>query len=500
MDTHFNITSSFLKVAGGLIIIFSLYILSHITYNVFFHPLRSYPGPKLWAATRLPWCYNQYQGQLHYRLLQLHNKYGHTVRVAPNELSYNSDDAWKSIYGHRKEEMSKDPIFRLHTPTGAQNILVADRETHTRQRRLLSHAFSESALREQEPILQHYSRKLLDQLSRECNKGPLDMVSWLTFASFDLIGHMSFGENFGCLDKGDYVPFVRAITAMASELTLNQMCKYYKIMGIRQFFTPASVMGQRKKHIGTAMQTVQRRIAAGSEHRDFLHYILSANNEKGMSPAEINVNAFSLSIAGSESTATALSGAFFLMLTHAPVYRRLVEEIRSAHMNEDDITLSSIHKLEYLDAVITETLRLYPPVAITLPRCVPSGGETISGSFVPEGTTVGVHHYSTYHSPSNFHLADEFHPERWLRESRDLPPFAGDNKECMQPFSYGPRNCLGKNIARAEMRLLLAKLIWRFDWEMEAGQEGWMAGQKVQGFWQKGALMCRLRLVVRQKY
>lgn len=167
-------------------------------------------------------------------------------------------------------------------------------------------------------------------------------------------------------------------------------------------------------------------------------------------------------------------------------------------MGEDDITLASIHKLEYLDAVITETLRVYPPVAIPLPRCVPSGGETISGSFVPEGTTIGVHHYSTYHSPSNFHLAEEFHPERWLRESRDLPPFVGDNKECMQPFSYGPRECLGKNIARAEMRLLLAKLIWRFDLELEGWREGWMTGQKVQGFWQKGRLICRLSPVVRR--
>jgi cytochrome P450 len=465
-------------------------------YNAFFHPLRQFPGPKLWAATRLPWCYYQYQGRLHYRLLQLHVQYGHTVRVAPNELSYTSDGVWKTVYGHRKVEMGKDPIFRLHTPTGAQNILVADRETHTRQRRLLAHAFSESALREQEPILQLYARKLLDQLSRECKTGPLNMVAWLTFASFDLIGHMSFGENFSCLDKGDYVPFVQAITAMASELTFNQMCRYWGVMGIRQYFTPKGLIGQRVKHIKTAMQTVQRRIETGSEHRDFLHYILSANNEKGMSPAEINVNAFSLSIAGSESTATALSGAAFLMLTHPPVYQRLVKEVRSMHTAEEEITLASTHKLEFLDAVITETLRMYPPVAITLPRCVPAGGETIAGKFVPGGVTVGVHHYSTYHHPNNFCRPGEFLPERWLPGTRDAAPFANDNKDCMQPFSFGPRNCLGKNIARAEMRLLFAKLLFRFDWQLQPGQEQWKE-QKVQGFWQKKPLLCTLMPVKR---
>lgn len=465
-------------------------------YNVFFHPLRRFPGPKLWAASRVPWCYYQYQGRLHYRLLQLHIKYGHTVRVAPNELSYTHEAAWKTIYGHRREEMGKDPIFRLHTPTGAQNILVADRETHARQRRLLAHAFSESALREQEPILQLYARKLLDQLSCECHTGPLNVVAWLTFASFDLIGHMSFGENFGCLDTADYAPFVRAITAMASELTFIQMWKYWGIMGIHEFFKPKRLVSQRVKHVRTAMQTVQRRIEKGSEHRDFLHYILPANDKRAMSPEEINVNAFSLSIAGSESTATALSGTVFLILTQPSIYQRLVEEIRSAHASDEEITLASTHKLEYLNAVITETLRMYPPVAITLPRRVPAGGDVVLDRFVPSGVTVGVHHYSTFHHPDNFYQPEEFLPDRWLPGTRDRPPFANDNKDCMQPFSFGPRNCLGKNIAGAEMRLLLAKLLFRFDWQLERGQEQWME-QKVQGFWQKKPLHCALMPVQR---
>ncbi|KAH7076877.1 benzoate 4-monooxygenase cytochrome P450 [Paraphoma chrysanthemicola] len=471
------------------------YFLGYTIYNLCLSPLRNFPGPRLWAASRLPWCYYQYRGELHYQLLQLHRQYGTTVRVAPTELSYADDEAWKTIYGHRKNEMSKDAIFRLHTPTGAQNILVADRETHTRQRRLLSHAFSEAALREQEPILQLYAEKLVDQLALRCSSGPLDLASWFTFASFDLIGHMCFGENFGCLDKGEYAPFVQAITAMASELTFNQMSKYWGVIGIFQFFTPRGVIGQRMKHIKTAMQTVQRRIKQGSAHRDFLHYILSANDEKGMSAAEINVNAFSLSIAGSESTATALSGAVFFMLTNHSVYQHLVHEIRSAHSKEQDITLASTHKLKYLDAVINETLRMYPPVAITMPRCVPTGGEIINGRFVPQGITVGVHHYSTNHLPDNFHRPNDFLPERWLSGTSDVAPFASDNKDCMQPFSFGPRNCLGKNLARAEIRLLFAKLLYRFDWTIEEGQERWME-QRLQGFWQKKPLYCNLNPAV----
>ena len=95
--------------------------LFHLLYNIFLHPLKRYPGPTLWAATRIPWCWWQYKGRLNQRLLDLHTQYGHTVRIAPNELSFTTDTAWKTIYGQRSVEMGKDPVFRLHTPTGSQS-------------------------------------------------------------------------------------------------------------------------------------------------------------------------------------------------------------------------------------------------------------------------------------------------------------------------------------------------------------------------------------------
>lgn len=444
--------------------------------------------------------------------------------MAPNELSYTDGGAWKEIYGHRRngnaEEMGKDPIFRLHTPTGAQNILTADRDTHTRQRRLLSHAFSEAALREQETVLQLYANKLIDQLTTRCHDSTpavIDMTAWLTFASFDLIGHMSFGENFGCLDSGEYAPFVRQISSMATELSFNQMWRYWGLFSLRQLFTPRRVVGQRMKNIGTAMAAVQRRMDRGSDihHRDFLHYILAglkdgavdgshekhnASSNRGkegkLSRAEINVNAFSLSIAGSESTATALCGALFLLLSHPRVYDTLVKEVRSAHSHDKTITLSSTHGLVYLDAVLSETLRLYPPVAISLPRCVPgspgSKGVPILGSIVPSGTTVGMHPFATYRDPENFSEPTSFIPERWLSTENSTKQ-RQNRGDCFQPFSYGPRNCLGKNIAKAELRLLLCKLLFEFDWALSPGQKDWMEQQKVQGFWQKPSLYCSIQ-------
>lgn len=240
------------------------------------------------------------------------------------------------------------------------------------------------------------------------------------------------------------------------------------------------------------IDTVERRIQRETDRKDFLHYVLAANDEKGLTKKEIYANAFTFSIAGSETTATFLSGCTFLILTHPNVYTKLVEEIRSAYTTESEIKPNNVYDNEYLEAVVMETLRIYPPVATTLPRIVPSGGETIDGSFVPAGTSVNIHQYACNHHPKNFYRPDDFLPERWMPEIRDRPPFSNDKRACVQPFSTGPRNCIGKNLARAEMRFILARLLWKFDLELVNSHERWMDGQVVKGFWNKPPLICKV--------
>ena len=505
--------------AYGIVLLVG-YLAARIIYNVYFHPLRKYPGPTSWAATRIPWCWHQFRGINYLRLLQLHTKYGHVVRIGPNELSYTTDSAWKTIYGHRQPEMGKDPVFSLHTPTGVQNILTADRPTHTRHRRTLAHAFSEKALREQEDILQSYTTALLSGVEVRRHQ-PIDIGAWFMFTTFDLISDLSFGDRVGCLAKGDYDPYVSATPAISKELQYYQMLKYWGVEWAREFFMPTSVAGARQTNMKRAMSTVNDRINRNdsTDRKDFLHYILAANEDKGMSRQEIDVNAFSISTAGSESTATALAGAIFHLLQNPDTYQKLTYEIRAAFPASEAITLSATtaKSLPYLHAVLQETMRLYPPVAVTLPRRVPAeevGGVIIDGSPVPAGTTVGINFFAAFHSPHNFHAPEKFAPERWLSDDSAAALYANDNKDVVQPFSVGPRNCLGKNLAWAEMQLVLSRLLWAYDvrWPEEGGSDGgaaekkgmgreinkgWQSEQKLFGFWVKPPLMVCLEPVER---
>lgn len=97
---------------------------------------------------------------------------------------------------------------------------------------------------------------------------------------------------------------------------------------------------------------------------------------------------------------------------------------------------------------------------------------------------VSMAHWAVYHSDEYWTLPHEFRPERWLGD----PRFANDVREILQPFHIGPRNCLGKNLAYIEMRLILTRVLWNFDIKLADECKDWMAKQKIFLLWEKPPL------------
>jgi hypothetical protein len=120
--------------------------------NVFFHPLRRFPGPKIAAATPLYYIFWSSIGRRHRIDSYLHTKYGEVVRTAPDRLSFLGDDAWKDIFMHRQghPQMAKFGRGNSNKP-GSYSIINAPDDVHARQRKSLSHAFSEKAVCKSNP-------------------------------------------------------------------------------------------------------------------------------------------------------------------------------------------------------------------------------------------------------------------------------------------------------------------------------------------------------------
>lgn len=159
-----------------------VYILGTAFYNVFFHPLRKYPGPLFARATRLRFTIATLRGIAAFDTERLHRKYGNVVRIAPNELSYISTPAWKDICGHRagKLEMAKDHVFYDTISSGPLALPALRRQRHGEIRKLVSHSFSAAALKEQEPVIQGYTTLFIQKLKDDTDEGQkaVDMVKW----------------------------------------------------------------------------------------------------------------------------------------------------------------------------------------------------------------------------------------------------------------------------------------------------------------------------------
>lgn len=167
--------------------------------------------------------------------------------------------------------------------------------------------------------------------------------------------------------------------------------------------------------------------------------------------------------------------------------------MRLAFEKEDDISFAEVStKLPYMLACIKESFRLYPPIPSGLPRRTPLGHATyVSGRCIPPNTIVSVHQLAAYNSPLNFHQPDLFLPERWLPGAPS--ECAADNHDVLQPFTMGPRDCIGRNLAYNEARVILAKLLWNFDLELCEESEKWIEMQRTSVVWEKRPLMVKLR-------
>ncbi|KAH8651354.1 putative cytochrome P450 [Xylariales sp. PMI_506] len=463
-------------ILGTLAIVVFIYAIGIFIYNLYFHPLARFPGPIIWRATRLAYVIRMNQGNLAFDLLGLHAKYGSIVRIAPNELSFQEPQAWKDIYGHRvgaahgAEEMDKYHTF-YRTKGEVLSISSGDREYHGLLRRQLAHGFSERALREQEGIIGSYVDLLIQRLHEACtdnvkvdpmtgqpSKRALDIKEWYNWTTFDVIGDLTFGAPFGSLERAKTDPWVEAINGSIRFLGIINGVKH---MGLESTFIwlVKLLNTNRAEHDRNMMDKLHRRVSLELERPDIIEGLLKKKDEWGLSMHHLQANSSSVLIAGSETTSSMLSGVTFLLLTNPEALRKVTEEVREKFSREEDITLTSVSCLTYMLACLNEALRSYPPVPFGMPRQVPKGGGTILGQFVPEDTVVAIWHWASYHSAKHFTKPFEYHPERFLGD----PEFANDSFDMLQPFSQGPRNCIGRHLAYAEMRLVLARMLFNFD-------------------------------------
>ncbi|KAG4267572.1 hypothetical protein FPRO04_12774 [Fusarium proliferatum] len=421
---------------------------------------------------------------------ELHDRYGDVVRIAPNELSFKTPQAYKDIYNHAVGHKTPFPKSKYFYNRGASIkhpdiVFTIDRESHRSQRRSLSHAFSARALREAESTIQRHARLFVHQISQRGNPGTggVDMSAAFTWLTFDIIGDLTFGESFESVANWEPDTYVGLILEFIKHFTIIQAAKRLGISeGLLSLFIPGDLKDSMAFHESLTKEKVARRIKLGdfNQRRDFFAHIL---RDGGFNRDHLAEQAKILLLDGSETTATFLAGVTYLLLKSPTALSKLQCEVRSSFASLDEIRGDSLNQLPYLRAAIEEGLRLFPPVPLGLPRTCP--GAMIDGWYVPSGTEVSVDNFVMSHDAKSFPEPDEFRPERWLEGQ------TGNNKEASRPFSIGPRACLGVNLAYLEASLILATMAYSFDWELVDKSLHWFEEVELMSFWKKPQLFIR---------
>lgn len=383
-----------LAFAATLLVV--VYSLAVCFYNYAFHPLRRFPGPFFGRICPLPHIYHSLRGDLIFWTIAQHEKYGECVRLLPNELSFSSANAYKDIYGFKtsgNRTLEKDMNFYVNNRNECRSIINADAESHSRMRRIFSHAFSDRALKIQEPIFLTYIDKLVEKLREGCQKdiGALNMVELFNFTTFDVMGDLTFGESLGMLDNTSYHPWVSALVAgfrFGVYLHIIRRLPALETL-LLKYCMPQSIKDKMAQHNDFSVQRVNRRLEKKDARPDIWGMVLNKEGTEGMSRPEMYSNANIFMIAGTETTATLLSGLTWHLLARPDKLQRLVREIRGSFETEEDITIDRLQALPYLNACLEEGLRMYPPVAQHLPRVTPPGPPTmIDGNEVPAGVSI----------------------------------------------------------------------------------------------------------------
>lgn len=460
-----------------------------VIYRIFFHPLAKYPGPLLAKLTDAYMLYYAWRGDRHLEFWRMHEKYGKFVRFGPNALSANSNTALKEIYGFRAN-VRKAEFYDAFVHPAPNTHNARDRDLHARKRRVLSHAFSDGAIKEVERYILANIRTFCEAIGDygraiQDNKGwsaPKNMSDWCNWLAMDILGDLCFGKAFHMLDRPDNRYAVDLVGVAAQRHLLCGTMPIVNKLSLDKILFHKIAAG-RAKYMAYSRQQLTERTALGDEtdRRDFFYHLLKARDPEtgqGFTTPELWGESNLLIIAGSDTTSTAMAATLFYLVRNPAALAKVTNEIREKFSSLEDIQLGPVlNSCHYLRACIDEAMRLSPSVGGLLPREVLAGGMTIDGEMVPEGTIVGTPHYTIHHNANYYPEPFAYKPERWIA-SPGIEKEAGVREQevalaqsAFCPFSIGPRGCIGKGLAYVEMSITLARVLYMYDLRRAVGVE-----------------------------
>ncbi|CUA74246.1 Cytochrome P450 CYP72A219 [Rhizoctonia solani] len=378
-------------------------------------------------------------------------------------------------------------------------LISSEGDIHKRQRRIMSPSFGPAQVRELVPIFWNKSNKLRDiwlDILKESPDGSINVLSWLSRATLDIIGAAGFDHHFNSLEGNDEDELSAAFNKIFQHSqTPGILALLANIFPILEY-----IPTQRKREIAAGLASMRRigtkliadkkaaleqddKMGSNLQGRDLLTLLIKSNIQSEhaahqMSDEEVLSQISTFLVAGHETTSTATTWALYALAKHPHVQRKLREELLECSLG-DEPGMTELDKLSYLDHFIRECLRVHCPVPNVPREATHDVQIPVSKSYkdkygvehdyisVQKGDTITVP-IMTLHGMKEIWGEDaaEFRPERWehLPDSvNDVPGVVGH----LMTFIHGQRSCIGYRLSMIEMKALIYSLVRSIEFSID---------------------------------
>ncbi|KAI4851222.1 MFS general substrate transporter [Aureobasidium sp. EXF-8845] len=398
-------------------------------------------------------------GQFFKAIDDMHARYGPIVRINPDEVHFDDPDVIDTLFPGASRRTDKPAVVAKRTGTAESMVATMSHDLHRRRRNAVNSFFSTASIRRLEPIMKEHMNKLLLRMEETAGEviqlhhlfkayqpdlgRPYFEATELFFSLTHVFGHFTWVAD---LIQSLPIDFVAVLAPSLRELWSKQSWWVDKVNEIRSSPNP---------------ERIKSTIFEG--------ILDSSLPEEDKTNSRLAAEAQLVVFAGEGTTAYTLMAAVYELLANPSDLQKLREELIQAIPDPDEIpSFSQVDSLPYFNAIIQEVIRIHPGVMNRQPRISPdlpiayrdirNGQDYV----LPPGTLTTMSPLTTHMDPKVFVDPYKFLPQRWIDQPKISRAFLG--------FSRGSRSCLGMNLARKEMAIVLGSLFRRYD--LYRGQGG----------------------------
>ncbi|GFU26382.1 cytochrome P450 3A11 [Nephila pilipes] len=389
------------------------------------------------------------------------------------------------IFPHRRIFVSGDPI-------GDKGVVNLTGEDWKRIRTIITPAFTSKRMRQMASIINDCSKTVLEVCEKHCNKGePVDCKRVFGTFTVDVIASSAFGTKIDSHNDPNN-EFVKRVRKAFTEVTFLRMMLAltvpWWVWKLIPFVDNPMRMDKDDFFRDVTRNVIKQRKETGQRYNDFLQLLMDCADEnaetvsqesledetdrfgsimnstlspsakyKRLSENEILAQCILFFMVGYETTATMVTFVSYCLATNPEWQEKLIKEVDESFEKHTEMSYDAVRDMKILDAVISETLRMYPPLLMGERTAVDDYKLGDTGILVEKGLRIIIPFYAMHYDPDFFQDPETFNPERFMDSFEPKHP-----QYAYLPFGAGPRNCLGMRFALLEIKMCITNVLRHF--------------------------------------